>query len=240
MTASAWFGCAHLLSRGSDGGAAEDGEVSRDWDAVKGRLDLAVAGHRAFAPPFTSLHLQDEVIDDFVMRRLDGDEAELMHWPEFADLENWPADAQLAVHSMAWAMGTRRFDQFTIFRGAAAARDWRMVAEQCRMKPDSGTLRLRNILDRRSPLNAARVDDEGLDPALLVFDLTGLFGVQAALRSIGYDPGPLAGQTGPATRGAIADFQLAIGLASTVEPDADTIEGLAESLDGSTFVGLTT
>lgn len=240
MTASAWFGCAHLLSRGSDGGAAEDGEVSRDWDAVKGRLDLAVAGHRAFAPPFTSLHLQDEVIDDFVMRRLDGDEAELMHWPEFADLENWPADAQLAVHSMAWAMGTRRFDQFTIFRGAAAARDWRMAAEQCRMKPDSGTLRLRNILDRQSPLNAARVDDEGLDPALLVFDLTGLFGVQAALRSIGYDPGPLAGQTGPATRGAIADFQLAIGLASTVEPDADTIEGLAESLDGSTFVGLTT
>lgn len=188
MTASAWFGCAHLLSRGSDGGAAEDGEVARDWDAVKGRLDLAVAGHRAFAPPFTSLHLQDEVIDDFVMRRLDGDEAELMHWPEFADLENWPADAQLAVHSMAWVMGTRRFDQFTIFRGAAAARDWRMAAEQCRMKPDSGTLRLRNILDRQSPLNAARVDDEGLDPALLVFDLTGLFGVQAALRSIGYDP----------------------------------------------------
>lgn len=225
-------------TRQSDDSPANPSEVAIDWDAVKSRLDLASNGHRAFEP-LTAVRLQDAAIDVFVMTKLAENEAELRRRPEFGEFEGWPADAQLAVHSMAWAMGTGRFDQFPNFRAAVAQRDWRRAVEECRMQPDKGTLRLRNILDKKSLTNAARVDEEEINPTLLIVDLSGIFGVQRALRIIGYDPGPQDGETGPKTRAALSEFQSAYGLAVTGEPSGETVEALAGVLDPSIYVGVT-
>lgn len=49
-------------------------------------------------------------------------------------------------------------------------------------------------------------------PARVPFDLRSTLGIQEALKALGFDPGPLDGIPGAATRGAVMQFQAASGL----------------------------
>ncbi len=56
----------------------------------------------------------------------------------------------------------------------------------------------------------ARLSGEGLDELTANWnysDLGTIYGVQHALKALGYDPGPLDGMSGPKTRAAIKEFQ---------------------------------
>ncbi len=54
--------------------------------------------------------------------------------------------------------------------------------------------------------------------------------VQLALKSKGFDPGPIDGLKGPATRRAVSEFQRAMGLLVTGQLDNRTFEVLFETV----------
>jgi hypothetical protein len=146
--------------RGENGPAADGGEVDAAWDAVKARMDLAPRGHRAYEQ-LTSLRITNDEIDRFVFVKLDEMEATLKRQADFADYDNWPADAQLALLSMSWGMGPAF--GFPDFRGFARAGDFEGCARECRFNPEVGTIVTRNDRDQLCFRNAAQAVASGLD-----------------------------------------------------------------------------
>ena len=164
----------HTLAEGldwrdSDGGSATAETVDSAWDTVKARLDLAPHGGGAFRE-LTTLRLTDEEIDRVVFAKLDEMESVLRSRAPFADYDNWPADAQLGLLSMAWGMGPAF--NFPRFQEFAQAGDWDSAAEECRFNPEVGTIVQRNDRDQQLFRNAAAVLAGGYDPESLVFPAT--------------------------------------------------------------------
>jgi GH24 family phage-related lysozyme (muramidase) len=158
---------------------ASAAEVTSDWNAVKGDQTpgavnpLAAAGHLACAP-LTNLMLTDDAIDALVLARADQNVTVLTQTSEFADLQGWPADAQLALLSLSWAMGPAFGPGWPALRAACAARDWTTAAAACHMDDSNNPgLVSRNVADRVLFTNAAYVVDQGLDPASLTYVVAG-------------------------------------------------------------------
>lgn len=85
-----------------DGAAATDEQIVTEWHTIKGNVQLAHQGHRA-AKAFCKLHLSPAGIEQVVGAKLDEMARHLAR--RFPAFEEWPADAQLATLSMAWACG---------------------------------------------------------------------------------------------------------------------------------------
>ena len=102
-----------------------------------------------------------------VFDKLDQMENVLKSRPPFADLDNFPAEAQLGLLSMSWAMGPKF--NFPKFQAFVAAGDWSSAATECRFRPDTSTITIRNDRDLLLFRNAAAVIDQGLDPDILVW-----------------------------------------------------------------------
>lgn len=115
----------------SDGHPASTGEIDLEWIRIKRAKGLAKKGHLA-AALLVRLKLTDEGIDILACVRLDKNEQFLKKF--FPDFESWPADAQLGVFSMAWAMGADFVLQFPKFSAACKERNWTAAAEHCLMK----------------------------------------------------------------------------------------------------------
>lgn len=112
--------CIPLPWRRPDGSLAPKDEVVRQWTTLKENPDLAKRHYR-FAQELLALRyghaltLHDDDIDTLVAHKLEANEVELRkHFPAY---DEWPADAQLAVHSMAWAMGPAFSSKFPTFTG---------------------------------------------------------------------------------------------------------------------------
>lgn len=150
----------------SDGSSATSDVVDAAWDTVKARLDLAPHGGGAFRG-LTTLYLTDDEIDRVVFDKLDGMESTLKGRTPFADFDDWSADAQLGLLSMAWAMGPAF--NFPRFQGFVAAGDWASAADECRFNPEVGTIVQRNDRDQQLFRNAGLVAAGGYDPEVLVF-----------------------------------------------------------------------
>lgn len=149
----------------ADGSRASRDEVIAEWDHVKGLREMAPLGGLAFRS-VTSLHLDAAGIDAVVQSRLALDDAELAR--VFAGYPDWPADAQLALLSMAWAMGPDFYPRWPHFTAAARAADFRGCALDCQIKTtgNRGVI-ARNTANVALFSNAAKVVDGGLDPETL-------------------------------------------------------------------------
>lgn len=116
------------------------------WRGHRDRACLAHLGHRA-AELVTVLRLTPAGVDQVVYRKLDEHDAALVaRWP---DMLNWPADAQLAVHSMAWACGSgfhsgRR--GFPRLAAALDARDFERATMECHID-ETGADRIKGTFD---------------------------------------------------------------------------------------------
>lgn len=86
----------------SDGSPASADEITQEWNDVKSHTEMAPQGGGAFGS-MTQLMLVQESIDNLVLSKLDENERYLKG--RFPQYDNWPADAQLGLLSMAWAMG---------------------------------------------------------------------------------------------------------------------------------------
>jgi GH24 family phage-related lysozyme (muramidase) len=85
-----------------DGSRATQAEISDAWHRVKSRTDLAQRGGGAFSG-ITTIRLDNDGIREVVNRKLLENEQVLR--TRFPSYDNWPADAQMGLLSMAWALG---------------------------------------------------------------------------------------------------------------------------------------
>jgi len=152
----------------ADLAVATQDEIRVDWQTVKGRQELATA--HDYLQQFDALKLTDESIDQLVLAKLDSNEATLSNTPEFADLDNWPADAKLGLFSMAWAAGPGFSRVFPRFRAAFAAKDWNTAATESHMDDTYNPgLRPCNAANRILFSNVAQVIQQSLDFSVLQY-----------------------------------------------------------------------
>lgn len=138
-------------------------EIADGWHEIKGRHELAQQGHMA-ARKFTKLRLTPQGIETLAFAKLDEMWSHLVK--RFPSIEEWPADAQLGVISMSWAMGPSF--HFPTFEKAVNGLDFTSAALLCKMD-DSHNAGLvpRNAANRTLFANAAQVLAAGLDPDVL-------------------------------------------------------------------------
>jgi GH24 family phage-related lysozyme (muramidase) len=123
----------------SDGLQASPDDIIAGWGAVKAMLPGRLATSYQVA---TDLRLADDAIDSLTRAKMSANDAILAS--RFAGWEDLPADAQLGVHSLAWACGPAF--RFPHFEAALAVRDWVTCAIECRMTETGNPgLRARNI-----------------------------------------------------------------------------------------------
>lgn len=153
-----------FVHKGTDIPATEEA-IRREWRRVKEDPNAARRGHRSLEAA-TSLRLTPAGIDLVVSRRLAINDQFLRgRFPEF---ESWPADAQLATHSMAWACGP--MFRFVALEYALRKRDFATAALECRMNTTGNPgLVPRNFANKTLYNNAARVVRGGLDPDVLLY-----------------------------------------------------------------------
>jgi len=157
--------------KNSPGSPATPEHIAAEWQRLKDDPALAQAGHLACAP-LTRLELDDAAIDSLIARRLADNEAHLKSREWFRQFDAWPADAQLGLLSMAWAMGPGGPGEFEHFRAACLGLDFAAAAAECGIE-DIGNpgLRARNQADVALFLNAARVleNSAAFDPTELYY-----------------------------------------------------------------------
>lgn len=180
----------------------------------------------------TRLRVTDEEINKLITRKLTGFEAILRKRDPFLALDHWPADGQLGLFSMAWALGPAF--HFPKFQAAAAAGDWLTMTRECRMveagNPGVIPRNVRNsLLFTISGWWSAPVPG---DFAELVFDpsvslaanmRSGRFpipmnltiGLQTALEVLGFNPQGIDGIAGKGTRKALNSFEVTHGITPT-------------------------
>jgi GH24 family phage-related lysozyme (muramidase) len=114
------------------GSPATADQIAEEWRTLKNNPNLAVEGHLA-CEPITKLELSDAAIERLILDRLTRNENILRGRTWFQDFDRWPADAQLGLLSMAWAMGPGGPCEFPRFRAACRAQDFKTAASECRM-----------------------------------------------------------------------------------------------------------
>lgn len=148
----------------ADGTPATKAEITAEWIRIKdlppdenGRA-AAQLGH-LYAKRFATLHLTWISVKTMTLRKMDENDAAL--WRRFREFEDWPADAQLATHSMAWACGSAF--HFPHLSAALQSRDFMMAAEECHMDERGNPgLAPRNKANRILYQNAALGDDPSI------------------------------------------------------------------------------
>jgi hypothetical protein len=146
-----------------DGSLAPRATIETDWHRIKARQDLKdqLAEH---AKSVTIVRLTTADIDAVVRHRLLQNEAVLKK--EFLDWDLLPADAQLGIHSIAWAEGASFALGYPKFRHAVNARDFVTAELQCAIREvdKNGKRNLaiarRNDANRICFRNAARVVED--------------------------------------------------------------------------------
>ena len=97
---------------GNFGALATRDQVVAEWMLVKALQSMADRGGGAFSK-VTTLRLAPEDMDELLFQKLAENEEMLR--TSFPNLDDWCADAQLALFSMAWAMGAGFSRLFPIF-----------------------------------------------------------------------------------------------------------------------------
>lgn len=120
--------------RDSDGQPATPDQVRAAWHVLKSRQDLKKR-NVSHARALTGLHLDDADIDAIVAKKLEANAAFITahHFPLF---DEFPADAQLGIMSMAWAVGPGFPTKFPTFAGFAKRQAWEDAIEHCSIRTE--------------------------------------------------------------------------------------------------------
>ena len=142
-------------------------EIRSEWTRIKNLTNLCECAWTVW-DTVTHLFLDDAAIDNLIYQRLDENETILLkRWPYMA-FESWPADAQLGLLSMVWAMGPGF--EFPFFEQACLKRDFAAAANQSHMADSNNPgLTPRNRANYRLFLNAAQVEKGKLSPEDLYY-----------------------------------------------------------------------
>lgn len=101
-------------------------EITDEWARVKAEYAQRKSNVN-FWSQGAKLSLSNQAVNDLLLHKADQNDAELTK--RFPDFQSWPADAQLATHSMTWAMGSAF--NFPMWEKAVRAGDWKTAAQEC-------------------------------------------------------------------------------------------------------------
>lgn len=142
-----------------NGYKANRDEIAEAWDTIKNAKHLAHDGHFS-AEHLTDIRLTQAGIESLALGKLDSNWSQLLH--RFDGLEDWPADAQLGLCSMAWAAGP--LFRAPLFDGYCRALDFKGAATECHFNDTNNPgLRPRNAANERLFYNASNVIENGMD-----------------------------------------------------------------------------
>jgi GH24 family phage-related lysozyme (muramidase) len=156
-----------------DGTPATANEIAAEWAKVKSLGSgtyqqgnpAAKHGHN-YARPFTRLKLTEQGLRDTLLGKMHQNDLYLRN--RFPAFDTWSADAQLAIHSLAWGCGPAF--RFPKLEAALRARDFRVASNEVKMVANGVELfglKPRNAANRALLLNASYVEAFGLDPERL-------------------------------------------------------------------------
>lgn len=199
-----------------NGKPASQEEIQRDFWELKARPELAKRHHK-YAAEVTRVRLDPADIDALVLRKLLANERYLKK--EFPEWDSFPADAQLGLCSMAWALGAGFSRTFKNFARAVHEQDWEGARDHCKIRSDDNPgIVPRNEHNQLCFGNAAFVRHHGLPLDALHWPkaatVAGVLGVTQVSEAIT-----------DSTRGRVAAQQF--DLAENIGRDA-VREGLAE------------
>jgi hypothetical protein len=135
-------------------------------------------------------HLSEDAVDALVQRTLVTNEA--MFRKRWSAWDLFPADAQLAIMSQAWAVGAAFWAKFPNLDRCVSAQDWDGCAASCKIRDgfdtpskadDNPGVVPRNAKDKFCFHNAALVAHATLDPARLYWPDVAPSFVNAAARA---------------------------------------------------------
>jgi hypothetical protein len=158
-----------------NGRLATQREIREDWTALKSEDDRRAREgerplyklHHKYAAAYTRCRLDDADIVELVASKLAANVA-YMVGHAFPDFATWPADAQLAACSMAWAVGPGFASKFPNFARAAKAQDWPTAKAACSIRAEGNPgVVPRNTANRLCLDNAAAVAAAGADVSRL-------------------------------------------------------------------------
>ena len=130
-------------------------EIANEWNRVKSKTAYSHF-HSSIWDVLTELGLDDAAIDSLVLDKAMQNEAILKKRVAFAQFDTWPADAQLGLLSMAWAMGPSF--NFSFFAESCRKRDFASAAGQSHIDDRTNPgLTPRNAANVRLFANAAKV-----------------------------------------------------------------------------------
>jgi NTP pyrophosphatase (non-canonical NTP hydrolase)/GH24 family phage-related lysozyme (muramidase) len=141
--------------RNSDNVYATKDEILAEWNRIKAMQDKAHVGGGNFKK-WTTLHLTMGAVQDLVYFKLRANHAFMKR--DLPDLDYWPADGQLGLHSMAWGLGAGflRNGKWPNFTKAAKAGDFLGMRDECEIR-GKGTTQTRNARNKLCFENADHV-----------------------------------------------------------------------------------
>ena len=147
-----------------DGSLASQEEIISEWQLVKSKWP----GIQSFADQnITQLRITKEDVRTLVMAKFASNEAYLV--AKLPGYSQAPADAQMAVGGMAWAMGAGFIDSFVSFKAHFVAKDFAGAALQSNCKNCSAG---RNSATKASLMFADIVYKNKMDPSVLWYPKT--------------------------------------------------------------------
>ena len=135
-----------------DGSLAPRADAIAAWHTIKDDPVCAKRGW-TYAAKRSTLRLDAEDIHALIFSKLRKHDRTFA--ARFSDWEDRPEDAQLAVHSMAWAMGSNFWDKFPKFLRAFTHEDYQTAADECKIMPEEGTVIRRNELNEELLLSCS-------------------------------------------------------------------------------------
>ncbi len=195
--------------RRADGNLANQLEFIKEWNLINDTESLAKDGWRA-AKPLCKLHLSREDIISLIHTKMASNEEHLIRrGPAFASL---CADAQLMLHSWAWAVGPDA--TYPRMLKLINNGEFYKAITECDINPKRGTIILRNERNKQLLMNAQWLTGSGNGDEVLMyphlhdgtdFDHT-VTGLQHALALLGFSIAQ-DGIMGPKTKTAVEKFQ---------------------------------
>lgn len=149
-----------------DGTDATRDEVVSMYAAVRAAADEHKAKGGGYFQRFSLLRLTLPDVQQLVDRKLESNHLLLSR--RFPDIDQWPADAVLGIHSWAWAVGTAA--PYPKMSAALRREAFAEAANECKVTANGmefGTLVERNRRNRILFQNAARVQQDHLDPGVV-------------------------------------------------------------------------
>ncbi len=111
------------------GKPASRADIEAEWKLVKSKQEKAKEGALAFVN-ITKLELKKEAINAMAFKKAGAMEKELKVDRPFWDFDKWPADAQLGLLSMAWALGAPKIGNgWPNFKAACGKQDFDTAAK---------------------------------------------------------------------------------------------------------------